>query len=360
MFILRIAIFCLFILPSFTQAQEQTKKIKIGVSSALTGQAAAYGLDIKDAVSFAAEHLGMDNFEFFFEDDRCNGKDAATIANKFVNVLDVDFVVGYACSSTLLAAAPIYEKAKVPVIVTCASSARIADAGDYIFRTTPSDRFAATRLYRHVKDKHKVLGLISEEDEYPQALQKAFVDANSDGAMKLVIENYLPKTEDFRTQILKLKKQKVEGLFLITQSEAASVSLLKQVRELKWDVPIYGAYWPSSPSYLELAGSFSEGIEFVDTPPLSSMLKSEGEKIFEDFLKKYPKIRSIESVWATTFEGLRIVKQASESKKEVRDYLYNSKFKGIFGEYHFDKNGEIQGLDFAMKRVEDGAPILIE
>ena len=46
------------------------ERVKIGVSTALSGDAATYGLDIKDALLFANEKLTDNSYELVFEDDR--------------------------------------------------------------------------------------------------------------------------------------------------------------------------------------------------------------------------------------------------------------------------------------------------
>ena len=53
-----------FALPSPTFAE---KKIKIGVSTALTGAAATYGQDIRNALLFANERFADGRYDFVFE-----------------------------------------------------------------------------------------------------------------------------------------------------------------------------------------------------------------------------------------------------------------------------------------------------
>src|SRR5690606_26386395 len=108
------------------------KKIKIGVSTALTGEGATWGLDVRDGIAFAVEELAPERFELIVEDDKCSSKDAASVAHKLVEVDKVDYVVGLACSSAALASAPIYERARTVTIVVSGSSPKIAQAGDYI------------------------------------------------------------------------------------------------------------------------------------------------------------------------------------------------------------------------------------
>ena len=337
------------------------ERVKIGVSTALSGDAATYGLDIKDALIFANEKLADNRYQLVFEDDRCDPKTAVGVANKLINADNVKYVLGFACSGTVLATAPIYERAKRVVITTCASSPKIADAGEYIFRTTPSDIVAARQLYQHISASRKHVVILSEESDYAQDLEQAFVAAaDSDSKMKIVRETFLPATSDFKTQLTRIRNTNPDSLFLNTQTERSFVVLLRQINEMSWSVPIYGAYWPGSPALLSEAGELANGIEFVDTPSLSGMLSPQGAKVFEEFLVKYPRPRSIESIFASSFEAFRAIDQAHRSKRDVRDYLLSTKFDGIFGPFEFDSKGEILGISFALKRIVDGKAITLK
>lgn len=354
-FLLVVLIAALLLKQPPLHAQEE--RIKIGVSSALTGGASNYGLDVKDALLFAAKKFGEGRYEFIFEDDKCDGKTAVAIANKFVNIDKVDFVVGFACSGAALSALPVYERAQLPVIITCASSPKIADAGEYIFRTTPSDIHAAQRLFAHISPKHSSIAVLSEETDYAQDLKDAFVKASRKSEVKIFESNYLPDTRDFKPMLLKIRTRDPEGVFINTQTEAAFATILKQMDEMRWSPSIYGAYWPASPAFLELAKSSAEDIEFVDLPSLDFMLNEGGKEILAEFLRGHGKIRSVESVFATTFEALRVIDQALVGDIGFREYLYTRNFDGIFGKFSFDKKGEIEGLSFMMKKISGGKAI---
>jgi hypothetical protein len=44
----------------------------------------------------------------------------------------------------------------------------------------------------------------------------------------------------------------------------------------------------------------------------------------------------------------------------IPDYLSGREFNGIFGKYRFDKDGEIVGLNFGIKRIEGGKAVEVE
>lgn len=71
--------------------------VKIGYIGPLTGNAAAYGQDVKAGISqYFAENPTIDGnaVEVIYEDGKCNGQDAANAAQKLVNVDKVQVILG--------------------------------------------------------------------------------------------------------------------------------------------------------------------------------------------------------------------------------------------------------------------------
>jgi branched-chain amino acid transport system substrate-binding protein len=347
----------IFILAGNCNAEISQKKIKIGISTALTGAAANYGLDLRDAVMFANEKFGEGKYQLIFEDDKCNGLEAVTIANKFINLDKVDYVLGFVCSGAALAALPIYDKAKIPVMITSASSARIRDAGENVFRTAPSDLEAGKLLFSHISKKHKRIGIISEETDYAQDLKNAFLLDNKDRQLELIERNYLPELTDFRTMLLQLKQANVEAVFINSQTESSAILIVKQLSDVKLSVPLYGAYFPGSPVFIEQLGKLAEGIEFVDPPSPKNVLTSDGIKTMAEYQTSYQAVRSIESTVYTTYEGFRVLDLTVESGINYKDFLLSEKFSGIFGNFSFDAKGELIGLNFKIKKIQNGTTV---
>ena len=327
---------------------------RIGVSSALTGNAASYGNDIKNFLLFANQRLAGGKYELIFEDDKCSGKDAVTVAHKLINVDKVKHVLGFACSSTLLSAAPLYEKAQVLAMSSSAAAPDISQAGDYIFRTWQSDIYSAKFLYDYISQRHKKVGMLSEETDYALGFAGAFKKANEGGDIRVYDETFLTEDTDFRSLLLNLKNRGIEGLFINTQTERTYANVLRQIRQMKLDIPLYGAYMPGSSTFLELVGDLANGIIFIDPPTMESALTEEGKAVFKEFVAQYGKPQSWDFLFAVTYEAFRAMHGAIESGMDHRKYLYSTKFDGIFGKYWFDGNGDIQGMSMAIKVIDAG------
>lgn len=117
---------------------EAPAKVKIGVSVPLTGAGAAYGADIRNALVFANRRIAGSAYDLVIEDDQCSNKEAVSGARKLTTIDKVRYMLGFGCSGTVIASAPIYENAGVATIASGTGAPAISDAGDYIFRTKPS------------------------------------------------------------------------------------------------------------------------------------------------------------------------------------------------------------------------------
>lgn len=334
--------------------------IKIGVPLPLTGEAATYGVDIKNVLEFVNAKLGKNRYQFLFEDDRCSGAAAATIVQKLVNVDHVAAVFGFGCSGAMLSAAPLLERAKIPTITMSASAAAISKAGDYIFRTFPSDAAATSVLADYVRAHFKKPGLISEQTEYSQGIADGLEEALS----SLVREDFVSGTPDLRAQLLRMRQAGVDAVIMNPQAEPGAVRLYQQIRELGWEVPVLGIYFPGSPAFLNVVGKTADGIIFSNLPASGSILNAEGKKLFAEFKAHYPPMQTIDIFFITTYTGFVALDEALTSSrsrmKDFRSYLYQTHFKNIIDDYSFDKNGDIVGLKPIMMTIKNGKPEVLK
>ncbi len=95
---------------------------------------------------------------------------------------------------------------------------------------------------------------------------------------------------------------------------------------------------PGTSEFLKLVGENSEGIIFVDFPFADQLLNKDGEKLYQEFVEKFGPMQGWDYSFPAVFESFRALSSAIESGKPIKEYLYQEKFKGIFGDYSFDKN----------------------
>lgn len=96
--------------------------VKVGVSTALTGEAAPFGMDIKNALTLVNNRIGKGRYQFIFEDEKCENRAAVSVAQKLINIDKIQYALGFPCNQTLLATANLYQRAKVLVVTSSATS----------------------------------------------------------------------------------------------------------------------------------------------------------------------------------------------------------------------------------------------
>lgn len=329
-----------------------TEKIKIGVPVPLTGTTANWGKDIANAVTFANEIIGGGQYSLVIEDDKCDPREAVSIAHKFAEVDGIKFSIGHACSGPLLATAPIYERAGVIAIYASASAAKISDAGDYIFRTWPSDGVGVMTLSRYIAIRHKRVGILTEQTEYAQGIQDGIM--KNAGTFEVFPEEYMPGTTDFRSLLLRLQQKRIDALVLNPQGDGTLIPMLTQLQQLHFNLPKYAIYYGASETVRALGGDLTNGLVFADVSENDSIVTEQGNKLLAQFKERYP-IHFSPMVVMTAIEGFRALDAAIKSGSEPKKYLYSSQFDGLFGTWSFDKKGDIQGIPFVMKRIENHA-----
>lgn len=333
---------------------ENNARIRIGVSLPLSGEGSIYGEDMKDALLFASQQPGAERYEFIFEDDRCSPRDALSVARKFALVDKVRFVLGFACSGALLAAAPVYEKHAILTIASATSAPGVREAGDFIFRVVPSDVLAVELLYPYIAERASKIGVISEETEYCEGFSSTF-EKLARNKRDVSIERYAPGTGDFRSIIARLKAGAPEALFLVPQMETTLVEMVRQIRDLGWEIPLYTAYFGGSQTLLQRAGRQAEGLVYVDMPDRDS-LQGAARDLYQRLLSQFGTRRSHEIYSVLAINSFMALDAAVKSRQEPRAYLYSHTIEGLFGPFSFDAYGDPEGLKHVLRVIRDGKP----
>ncbi len=328
----------------------QADSIKIGLSAPLSGGGAGWGRDIENTLKFAIEKLAAGQYKVIAEDDRCDPKTSLTIANKLISVDQIKYVF-VVCGQTALATSATYKKKDVIALATLATPSRLSGLGFY--RTSLSDAYAADRLARVISQKHGKVAVLTEENDYPKGFLEDFQKSAKVLGLEVENQDYLPGDLDFRSQLLRLKSQHTEAVFVNTQTEEALAAILQQMKDLQFKPALFGAYLPGSANFLKNSGALAEGLVFVDFPSAKDLLTPEGQELYQQYTAKFGAINGWEFAFPATFEAFRVLHQAIQSGQPIHRYIDNQQFNGIFGKYHFDDQGDLVGFEHVLKVVEN-------
>ncbi len=341
--------------------------IKIGFIAPLTGDAAAYGIDEKNATAIAVEEIntagGIDGrpLKVIYEDGKCSGKDAATAAQKLTSIDKVKIILGGACSGETLAVAPIAEQNKVVVFSAFSSSPDITNAGDYIFRNSPSDTDVAKGYAQFIVNKagYKKIAIISENTDYAQGARKVFIDEVKKLGGDITADEVFNQGErDFRINITKIKSSGPEAIFINPQSGTTGGLALKQIKELGIKTSVFSVYVFSGKDAQESAGSAANNLIFFDLVGLTNTDK--GKAFAEKFNARFGKIGGSEYSTGARYDSVYIIADAlrkcGEDTECIKHYFYNMDwYEGVIGRYKFDSNGDVVGIEpLISKIIRDG------
>ena len=329
---------------------------RIGVMESLTGPGETYGTVANQAKQLAVEEInaagGVDGrmIELIVEDSKCGAQDAITAYNKLTDVDGVKIILGTSCSGAMLGAAPLAEEEGVILFSGLATNPDIATAGDYIFRTSMSDAQLGVDTGNLLwADGIRNLATITESTDYAEGVRRTSVaQFENRGGSVVAEERYASDVTDFRTQLTKLINASPDAIHLSAQSEFAGGTIVKQLRELGYDGPIYSEVVPIGATALEIAGDAATGLKAVtaDLDPANN----KAQEVLRNFREKYDYVTLpwyLGSAYDDVYITAECLGQTGDDQDAdgFRDCLYDLTWSGAIGtNYSFDEQGEVIGL----------------
>lgn len=363
-----VAVGLIFVFAGCAKEKEEVKvekAIKIPVASPYTGPLATFGEGVKNAALLMGEEVnaagGINGrkVDIVLGDDLCDPKEAANVATKFAADPDVFIVIGHLCSSSTMAALPIYKEAKLPAISPASTNPAIGKMSPYYFRDVYKDDFQGVFLAKYVK---KIMGwnkiaIFYETNDYSIGLKNAFEGEASVLGIKILGEEaYTSDTTDFTPQLTKLKASKPDAIFIPGYAPQATL-IISQAAKLGIKTGFFGA--DGLDDKIMLANPDAEGL-LITTPFLPDKAGPDAQKFIKAYKKKY----NVEPNWfaANTYDAVGMAVQAMRKvgtdREKIRDYLASlnspeKAYKGVTGATYFDENGDCLKPAF-VKTIKDG------
>ena len=214
-------------------------KIKIGVSLALSGNLAIWGSALKNGIVLADETLDTsDKVEFIFEDDAFIAKNTVTAVRKLIEKDQVDALMVFG-SGTSLAAGPIAEQKKIPMIAFATDPAVVKDK-NYILKHLPSVKTETAAVVAEVnKRNYSSLAIITTAQEGVLALKNEFLKHNK---IPVVFnEEVLPAESDFKSLAARITASKASAVYMLLLPPQGG-SFARQLRETAFKGEIFAAH----------------------------------------------------------------------------------------------------------------------
>ena len=329
---------------------------RIGVMESLTGPGETYGTVANQAKQLAVEEInaagGVNGrmIELVVEDSKCSAQDAITAYNKLTDVDGIKIILGTSCSGAMLGAAPLAEEDGTVMFSGLATNPDIATAGDYIFRTSMSDAQLGIDTGNLLwADGIRNLATITESTDYAEGVRRtSAAQFENRGGTIVAEERYASDVTDFRTQLTKLINANPDAIHLAAQGEFSGGTIVKQLRELGYEGPVYSEVVPIGATALEIAGDAATGLKAVtaDLDPANN----KAQEVLKNFRQKYDYVTLpwyLGSAYDDVYITAECLKQTEDDQDAdgFRDCLYDITWSGAIGNnYSFDDRGEVVGL----------------
>ncbi len=339
-----------------------TGPIKIGFIGPLTGDAAAYGEPTQNAVKLAVDELNKAGgvsgrqLEVIYEDGKCTGQDAASAAQKLVNVDHVKYIIGGMCSGETFSIIPIASPAKVFVISPVSSAPKLSGSSPYFLRNNPSDNQPATALADYLAKSYKKIAIISENTDYAQGLRTVFnAEVQKDGVAIVSDESYDSNTTDFRSLLTKVKGANPDAIFIDSQTSANLLRIAQQTHQLNISTQLASAVF-NDPATVG-AGAVVNGLVLADPPGLS--MEGRGPAFLTSYQTAYGSPPTYQFYAGAAYDDVYLIAQAitnvGDDSTKVVQYLHQlSSFTGAIGTYHFDQDGDFVGINSILQQIQNG------
>ena len=324
--------------------------VVIGHYASLTGDTATFGTSSDEGARLALDEINKaggvlgKQVRLITEDDRSVSGEARAAATKLINKDKVVVLLGEIASSRSIAAAPIAQKAGVPMLSPGSTNAKVTQEGDYIFRACFIDPFQGEAMARFAMEtlKHKKFALLwATDSDYSAGLRESITAAVKAGGGEIVAEeSYQEKVDkDFRGQLTKIKSANPEAMFVPGYYTQAGL-IAQQARQLGLNVPMVGGDGWDSPVLVESGGAAIEGNYFTnhyapdeDRPEVKAFVDAYKAK----YNGKVPDAMAVLGYDAMKLAVDAIKRANGTDRKAVRDALAATKgFPGVAGAITID------------------------
>lgn len=238
--------------------------IKVGVYGDLTGQTSSFGQSTKNGVELAVEEINAaggvngKKIQLVIEDDQGRPEQAKTVVSKLINQDKVQAVLGEVASTNSLAAAPVAQEAKIPMITPSSTNPKVTEVGDYISRVCFIDPFQGSVMAKFASNtlKAKTAAILGDvNSDYSKGLTQFFEEEFTKAGGKVVAKEAYTQTDpDFKGQLTKIRNLNPDVIYIPGYYGQVGI-IAKQARELDMNMPLLGGDGWDSPELWKLGGA---------------------------------------------------------------------------------------------------------
>jgi branched-chain amino acid transport system substrate-binding protein len=345
--------------------------ILVGEYGSLTGPQATFGQSTHNGIMMAMDEVnaagGINGrkIKVLTEDDQSKQEEAANAVTKLISQNSVLAVIGEVASSNSLAAAPICQSNKVPMISPSSTNDAVTQKGDYIFRVCFTDSYQGEALGSYVAGQLKVSNaavrraavLTDVKSDYSTGLAAQFEKTfTSKGGQIVGRQSYANGDSDFRSQLTAVKAAKPQILFVPGYyTDIGQIAI--QARDLGITQPMVGGDGWESPKLIEIGGKALEGCMYSN-----HYFYAEPSPVVRNFVQKYKdRYGAIpDALAALGYDAARVLADAMKRASKldgpsIRDAIAATKgFPGVTGAITIGPERNAVGKKLVIEEIKNG------
>jgi branched-chain amino acid transport system substrate-binding protein len=331
-------------------ASASSGTVLVGYYGDLTGDTATFGTSTREGLELALDEINQDpplgrKLEIRAEDDAGKSEQAVSVVTKLITQDQVAAVIGEVASSNSLAAAPVCQREKVPMITPASTNPQVTQVGDFISRICFIDPFQGgvmAKFAANTLKAKKAAILWDAKSDYSKGLREFFKNTFTQLGGQIVAEPSFSKGDsDFNAQLNSIKGADPDVIFVPGYyTEVGTIA--RQARDQGITVPLIGGDGWDSPKLFEGAGKALEGCYF------SNHYSAENQApAVQNFIKAYKAKysgKTPDAMAALGYDAGKILADAIKraggtDSSALRDAIAQTKdFAGVTGTITLDEN----------------------
>ena len=353
--------------------------IKVGAAINLTGPASTWGQyhakGTQDYLRYVNEvkgGVGGRTVDLILVDTGYKVPEAVAAVKKFAIQDKVDMILTWGAGEGL-AAKPLVQGYKIPTINYSTSWELLEKPVDYMYLPFGSYRLDCAAVLEYIKSIHKgkeppKVGLLTYNNAYGRSIHKPSQEyAKANGINIVSIEEFPPKTVDLTTELLRLKKNGAEYVFM-QMLPATIVTTFKSADRIQYSPQFFGTWTSTDPDFFKLGKGLIRDRLKMQFPGGLPGDKGAGIDTLKELWKRYKTVTRFDAAyWEGVVVGM-IVERAAlrahqkhgkvdrETINRVMESFTNEDFGGIVPPVTYTKTSHEASFRGRIVQVrEDGS-----
>lgn len=370
-------------LAGAADAKVEGDTIILGSAMSLTGKYSSNGVNTQRGYDFAVERINsmggvkVDGKSYklkvVYYDDESTPARGAQLAERLIQQDGVQFMLGPYSSGLTKAIAPVTEKYQIPMVEAEGASRSLFTQGyRYMFAIlSTSELYLASTIALMAEEAEKMgkkpsdvkVAMAFENDPFSLDVRAGVVDDAKKYNMNIVIDDKLPRDlADMTGTLTKVKALKPD-LLLISGHEKGAVTAVRQMAELRVDVPMVAVTHCESAKVTTSFGKAADGLlcptQWSETLSYKDPYFGSAGQYDADFKKAFPEYKAVPYQTAQASAAVLVFKDAFEragsfDREKVRDALAATEMETFYGAVKFSEAGNNTAKPMVLRQIQDG------